>query len=304
MHILPKGFHFFERGWLSSNSLLLQDDEEAVLFDTGYVTHSRQLLKLIKNRLGSQALDEVINTHLHSDHCGGNALLQTQFPQLKTSIPGTQFADVENWTSSALTFELTGQSCPSFVPSFGLNPGSIFRFCGTQWQAFASPGHDNDALIFFEPNFRILLSADALWENGMAVIFPEFLDGTGFENVASTYDLIENLQPAIVIPGHGPIFTNATKAISLARKKLDAFQAAPIKHAHYAAKVLIKFKLMELHQVSVTEFILWCSTSPLLIQIHRAFFESKDIPNWIQDLWLELADRNALQIRNGIIINL
>ena len=304
MHILPKGFHFFERGWLSSNSLLLQDEKESVLFDTGYVTHSQQLLNLIQHRLGSQPLNEVINTHLHSDHCGGNALLQSHFPQLKTSIPGTQFADVENWTASALTYELTGQTCPSFVPSAGLESGSTLRFCGTQWQVFASPGHDNDALIFFEPHFRILISADALWENGMGVIFPEFLDGIGFENVASTYDLIESLKPAIVIPGHGPVFTDAKKAISSARQKLDNYQADPVKHAIYAAKVLIKFKLMELQNANLSEFRHWCFQSPLLINIHRVFFEPIDLPTWIEDLWLELAERKALEIRDGSIFNL
>ncbi len=304
MPSLPSGFHFFERGWLSSNSLLLQDGDQAVLFDTGYVTHSQQLLNLIHHRLGSQSLNEVINTHLHSDHCGGNALLQSHFPELKTSIPATQYTDVENWTPSALTYELTGQTCPSFVPSAGLKSGSTLSFCGTQWQVFASPGHDNDALIFFEPHFRILISADALWGNGMGVIFPEFLDGIGFENVSLTYDLIEFLQPAIVIPGHGPVFSDVFKALSAARKKLDTYQAEPVKHAIYAAKVLIKFKLMELHQVQAPEFCHWCSNSPLLMHIHRAFFESIPMSIWIQDLWQELAERKALEIRDGLIFNL
>lgn len=304
MHNLPTGFHFFERGWLSSNSLLLQDDETAVLFDTGYVTQSQQLLNLIKNRLGTRTLDEVINSHLHSDHCGGNALLQSHFPHLKTSIPDTQFIDVENWTASALTYELTGQNCPTFIPTHRLTSGTTLQLCDTQWQVFASPGHDNDALIFFEPDYRILVSADALWENGMGVVFPEFLDGVGFENVAATYDLIESLDPATVIPGHGPVFTDAYKAISLARKKLETYQAEPVKHAIYAAKVLIKFKLMELNSINSNDFLQWCCLSPLLIKIHQVYFYPLNISNWIQDLLIELEHRKALRFSDHFIFNL
>ena len=301
--MLPHGFHFFERGWLSSNSLLLQDTDQAVLVDSGYVTHSSQLLNLVRHQLQSQPLDVLINTHLHSDHCGGNALLQSHFSGLKTYIPATQYEDVCHWTSSTLTYELTGQTCPAFSPTNSLVPNTVFSLSKSNWQIFASPGHDNDALIFFEPEHRILISADALWENGMGVIFPEFLDGVGFENVAKTYDLIESLKPSLVLPGHGPLFKDVSQALSICRKKLDSFQIHPVKHAVYAAKVLIKFKLMELLQVNALGFIDWCAHQPLLIKIHQQYFEDQLISNWIEELILELSNRKALVILDDLIFN-
>jgi glyoxylase-like metal-dependent hydrolase (beta-lactamase superfamily II) len=304
MHTLPDGFHFFERGWLSSNSLLVHSDDQAVLFDSGYVTHSQQLLSLIHQSLGSKPLDDIVNTHLHSDHCGGNALLQAHFVDLKTHIPASQFSDVQSWTSSALTYELTGQTCPRFNPTHGLWPSSTLNFSGTHWQVFASPGHDNDALIFYEPDQKILISADALWENGMGVIFPEFLEGIGFENVAKTYDLIESLRPKLVIPGHGPLFSDSASALANARRKLDAYQTEPVKHAIYAAKVLIKFKLMELNSVNAEEFLRWCCISPLLIKLHQSYFYALNISSWIQDLLLELEHRKALCFSDQLILNL
>jgi len=301
--MLPNGFHFFERGWLSSNSLLLQEPDRAVLFDSGYVTHSAQLLNLVQHTLNTQPLDVLINTHLHSDHCGGNALLQSHFSGLKTYIPATQYEDVCHWASSTLTYELTGQTCPTFSATHALVPNTVLSFCNTHWQVHPAPGHDNDALIFFEPNHRILISADALWENGMGVIFPEFLEGVGFENVAKTYDLIETLQPALVIPGHGPIFKDVSHALSISRRKLDSYQSHPVKHAVYAAKVLIKFKLMELHKVSALGFMDWCTKQPLLIKIHEHYFEDQLISNWIEDLFLELSNRKALVILDDLIFN-
>ena len=84
---LPAGVQVFERGWLSSNNILLTDAERATLVDSGYVAHATQTVALVSHALGARALDELVNTHLHSDHCGGNAALQAHYPQLRTRIP-------------------------------------------------------------------------------------------------------------------------------------------------------------------------------------------------------------------------
>ena len=43
---LPPEITVFERGWLSSNNILLMDSERAALVDTGYCTHAEQTLAL------------------------------------------------------------------------------------------------------------------------------------------------------------------------------------------------------------------------------------------------------------------
>ena len=85
--ILPDNMYVFERGWLSSNNILLLNDSESVLVDSGYCTHVSQTIQLVKTVLQDRPLDLLLNTHLHSDHCGGNAALQVQFPALRTHIP-------------------------------------------------------------------------------------------------------------------------------------------------------------------------------------------------------------------------
>ena len=83
----PSGFYFFERGWLSSNSVLLQDAEQTVLVDSGYHTHAPLLMDLVHQQLQGRQLDLLLNTHLHSDQCGGNSALQVRYPALQTHIP-------------------------------------------------------------------------------------------------------------------------------------------------------------------------------------------------------------------------
>jgi glyoxylase-like metal-dependent hydrolase (beta-lactamase superfamily II) len=84
---LPAGVTVFERGWLSSNNVLICGQAGCALVDSGYSTHSAQTLALLASALKGRPLDLLLNTHLHSDHCGGNAALQQAYPHLQTRIP-------------------------------------------------------------------------------------------------------------------------------------------------------------------------------------------------------------------------
>ena len=46
------------------------------MVDTGYCIHAEQTLALVEAALQGAPLQRIVNTHLHSDHCGGNALLR------------------------------------------------------------------------------------------------------------------------------------------------------------------------------------------------------------------------------------
>ena len=199
--------------------------------------------------LGDRPLDLLVNTHLHSDHCGGNAALQARTRQ-RRPIFRPASPHVSAWDPEALTYTPTGQSCPQFRFEALLRPGSEIRLGDRLWQIHAAPGHDTHSVILFEPAVRILVSADALWERGFGVVFPELEGEDAFDELGETLDLIESLAPAIVIPGHGAVFTDVDKAIAIARERLNGFLANPAKHTRHAAKVLLKFKLLEVQRWS------------------------------------------------------
>jgi len=52
MPTLPASMQVFERGWLSSNNILLRGRNGNALVDTGYATHAPQTLALVQNALG------------------------------------------------------------------------------------------------------------------------------------------------------------------------------------------------------------------------------------------------------------
>lgn len=303
-HVLPEGMHVLERGWLSSNNILFTGGEKSLLIDSGYCTHAEQTLSLVEAVLGSCPLDVLINTHLHSDHCGGNAALQARYPALQTWIPPGHAREVAQWDAVALTYVPTGQLCPRFSFTQTLQPGTDIRLGTADWQIHAASGHDPHSLIFFEPVSRVLISADALWENGFGVVFPELEGANAFSEVAATLALIGRLNPKTIIPGHGRIFSYTPETLFQAQQRLNAFIASPIRHARHAVKVLLKFKLLEVQCQLTTEFTQWAIATPYLRQIHERFFADMPMNVWIEQLCKELATAGVARLEGEHIKNL
>ncbi|MBT2323923.1 MBL fold metallo-hydrolase [Variovorax paradoxus] len=300
---LPAQLQVFERGWLSSNNILLVGDQETALVDTGYASHSDQTLALVEAALGGRPLDLVLNTHLHSDHCGGNAALQRRHPMARTLIPPGEAAQVRSWNEEALSFRATGQQCPRFRFDGLLAPAQDIALGDLAWQVHAAPGHDPHSIILFEPSSRTLISADALWESGFGIVFPELAGEPSFDEVAATLDLIEALDPICVIPGHGSTFNEVTTALSVARRRLEALSRDPVRHARHALKVLIKFKLLELQTTSVGEWKAWVRNTPYFDAIRARFFASSSLDALSAEILAELVEAGAAfaddaQVRN------
>jgi glyoxylase-like metal-dependent hydrolase (beta-lactamase superfamily II) len=68
------GLTVLQRGWLSSNNVLIHPapgEAGAVLVDASHVNHAEQTCALVAHALDGERLTRLVNTHLHSDHCGG-----------------------------------------------------------------------------------------------------------------------------------------------------------------------------------------------------------------------------------------
>ena len=298
---LPAQITVFERGWLSSNNVLICGESQTALVDSGYCTHAEQTLSLVAHALAGKPLDVLVNTHLHSDHCGGNHALQTIYPRLHTAIPPGLAAAVSMWDPFKLTYAPTGQQCPPFAYTSLLQAQTSMRLGDLEWQIHATPGHDTHSVILFEPESKTLISADALWEHGFGVVFPELEGEQAFQEVSDTLNLIESLQPNIVIPGHGRVFSDAPKALMVARSRLQNFVENPIKHANYAGKVLLKFKLLELHRITRQDLNAWASGTSYFNALHARYFSSIDIVSWLEQLLQDLLRSGAAR-QEGLYI--
>ena len=276
---LPDGMHVLERGWLSSNNILLMDAHDNVLIDTGYASHAPQTLALVahvlQERGSHQHVTRIINTHLHSDHCGGNAALQARY-QCRITIPEAEADKVARWDEEALSYRATGQHCERFSYHDTLNDGATLRLGGQVWQALAAPGHDPHSLIFYCAQEGLLISADALWQNGFGVIFPELEGESGFAEARATLDLISSLEVRLVIPGHGAPFEDVKTALRTAYSRLDYLEQVPLRNAQNTVKVLLKFLLLDKQAIALDTVAAMMMQVPLLQTCNRRYFALSD----------------------------
>ncbi|WP_332825228.1 MBL fold metallo-hydrolase [Ramlibacter sp.] len=300
---LPEGVVVLERGWLSSNNVVIRGTASAALVDSGYATHADQTVALVGAALGALPLSLIVNTHLHSDHCGGNSLLQQTHPDALTCIPPGLANAVRAWDAEALTYATTGQTCPPFTFERILRPGETQRLGDLDWEVHAAPGHDPHSVILFEPASRCLLSADALWENGFGIVFPELEGADAFDEVGRTLDLIERLSPRVVVPGHGAVFRDVPGALSRARSRLDAYVASPARHAAHASKVLLKFKLLEWQQIDLRNFLAWADATPYFGMVHERYFAGTPKETWLRGFIDDLTRSGAARLDGSMVSN-
>jgi glyoxylase-like metal-dependent hydrolase (beta-lactamase superfamily II) len=135
---------------------------------------------------------------------GGNAALARKYG-CPIAIPEGERALVERWDETSLWLEYAGQVAERFTPNEALHPDTTHIWGDLEWQAIAAPGHDMGALVFYNPEHRILISGDALWEYGFGLVMPPEVDPAALPATRATLEMLAALNVAIVIPGHGNV---------------------------------------------------------------------------------------------------
>lgn len=300
------GLTVLQRGWLSSNNVLIHPtpgEPGAVLVDASHVNHAAQTCELVQHALRGEPLARLVNTHLHSDHCGGNAALKAAFGMPISVAPG-MLPVVQAWDQQRLTHDRTGQRCVRFLADDELSVAEPLRAGGRLWEVILAPGHDPDSVMLFDRAHGVLISADALWENGFGVVFPEVEGEPGFADVGAVLDLIASLPVRVVIPGHGAPFTDVAGALERARSRLAGFQADPPRHARHALRVLVKYHMMEEQQQPLEALRDWAAATPML----QALWERYGLPagatvrDWAARLIDEMVTGGVLQLgADGVV---
>ncbi len=306
-HPALDGLCVLERGWLSSNNVLIHaapGEAGAWLVDTGHACHSQQTVALVQHALAGQALAGIVNTHLHNDHCGGNAALQRAFGR-DAWVPASMRSAVDSWDMARLGHAALGHDCPRFEAGGSFAAGEFLVAGGRRWQALPAPGHDPDSLVLFDAEAGVLISADALWEDGFGTVFPELINQPGFDDVGATLDLIDSLPVRLVIPGHGAPFTDVAGALQRARSRLAYFQANPARHARHAIKGLLKYDLMEHQQRPLADLLAWAQSAPSLqpAMAAGAADAGQSITEWCNGLVLELVQGGKLRLAGAQVHN-
>ncbi len=297
---LPPSMRFVERDWLSANGVLFDDGRRTALVDTGYDKHKALTLALVRRALGERPLDLVVNTHLHSDHCGGNAALQAAYGA-RTLIPEASADAVRAW-DDRLTYSATAQRCERFGFDGTLENGATVELGGLSWRVIAAPGHDPDSVILHCEAERILISADALWANGFGIVFPELEGESGFVEQRAILERIDGLAVSLVLPGHGPMFTDVRGALRTARQRLDRLAADPANNARYAAKALLKYLLLDRERIALDEVPALMRSVRVTMEANRRYLgmSVEALSDWTVG---ELERAGAARIEGDALVN-
>ena len=286
---------------MSSNNILIDDGDACALIDSGYHAHANQTLLLLQHALGGKPLARLINTHCHSDHMGGNAALQRAHG-CRISIPVGEAPAIAAWDDATLMLSYTGQSAERFSYDDALSAGDRLQLGGFEWEALAAPGHDMHALMFYSRAARILISGDALWENGFGLIFPElFGQAGGYAATRVTLEAISRLDIATVIPGHGAPFGGVGRALDIAFQRLDAYERDPARLARHALKVMLSFSLMVQGRMALAELPQFLATRPIYGDINRRFLHLSEAELG-EYLLRDLARASALKLEDGWLL--
>jgi glyoxylase-like metal-dependent hydrolase (beta-lactamase superfamily II) len=298
---LPPSVRVIERGWLNCNQVVLLSPGDNVVIDSGYCTHREHTLELLASRAGldRQPLERLVNTHCHSDHMGGNAAIVSAYG-CRITIPAGEVKNVVPWTPQSAWMEEFDQRADPFHFDDTLAPGDAFEAGGFEWRAHAAPGHDMDALMFFEPAHRILVSGDALWETGMGFVWPEEGANPYIAAAREALATIERLDPAVVIPGHGAPFADADAAIAAVRARLDGFERDPVRCARHVAKVMFVFALLDKEAMPVGDVAAYVGRVPCYRKLSERFL---DLPPRQMADWLlaDLERAGAVAVVDGLV---
>ena len=288
------------RDWLNANHILLKGRDCTVLVDSGYGRDATITLAKVSAELAGRRLDWLVNTHCHSDHMGGNAAVRRAHG-CRLSIPVGETPLIEAWDEQALWLSYADQRCERFAFDDTIAPGDVLDWGDLAWRAIAAPGHDMGALMFHCEEERLLITGDALWENGFGVVLP----GPGREErlaaARSTLESIAGLDVGTVIPGHGAPFSNVAEALERSLRRLEAFERDELRMARHVLKVMFVFSLLDRQRLPLGRIPEYLATVPLYADFNARYFQLSEVA--LAELIVgELERAGAIKKSNGNLI--
>jgi cyclase len=221
LHKVADGVHAWiqpDGTWWINNAGAVELEDSTLLIDTcATEKRTRGLLDAVANATNGKPLQYAVNTHHHGDHTFGNSLL----PRHVQLIGHRNMQD-------ALQADTTLEAFPPFwapTPEFGnltrrlpniVIDGSLTIESRPRVELLhpGYPAHTNGDLVAWLPEQRVLFTGDLLFPGHT----PMVLAGapTGARNAL---DWMTNLEPEIVIPGHGPILDKTAYADTVAEHR-------------------------------------------------------------------------------------
>lgn len=236
---LPAWVTWQARSFPDANLLLLHGREPA-LVDSGFVGHAEQTAAWARAQTGHVAL--VVNTHWHSDHVGGNGLLQAMGAGIAASTPDAEA--VARRDPGCCLAEYLDQPVSPYTVDEPLHDEQIIRLGDADWQVVHTPGHTPGHLALWQPEERLLAVGDALSDYDVGWVNTA-LDGPDAAATAlASLQRMADLAPRVLLPAHGPIPADPAASFAAALRRTQRLVDDPGGAVWYGARRVFAFALM------------------------------------------------------------
>lgn len=213
---------FVERGYLNANHFVYKG-REPVLIDTGFVRDFDKTAEAITGLgVDLSRVRLIINTHTHSDHIGGNRLIQERSNcDIALHRVGKYFIDTrDDWST---WWRYYSQEADFFKCTVALEDGDMVAVGPYEFRVIYTPGHAADGIVLYHRDSGTLVSSDTLWEDDVAAMTLRVEGSRALFFHLESLDRLADLEIKTVYPGHGKPFTDVKKAISSARQRVEGF---------------------------------------------------------------------------------
>jgi len=187
---------------LDSNIYLLNGD---TVIDSGTGSNFVRLYEIFKKmKLDFDNIKNIVNTHMHWDHIGGNGF----FKNAKIHIHEKDSNVLEKGDpemSNAMYFN--GNMHTMKVERKLKEGDEVFGF-----KVLHTPGHTPGSICLFDPKDKILISGDTIFADGVG---RTDLSGGNENDLNKSIEKLSNLKVETILPGHGePVLKSGSKAIN------------------------------------------------------------------------------------------
>lgn len=181
----------------NTNSVLVSSGGDCAIFDAW--GHAHDWEKLLKQR--GLNLRAIYSTHGHSDHISAA-------PELARAHNVPWFLNASDvplvlWGNGILDFWELPRIPDDFVKPNDLHPGRVKILDDIEMEIIASPGHSLGGLMFYFPEYKILLTGDTIFHDGVGrTDLPGGDEKTLRQSIANL--MVRNLpDDTYVVHGHG-----------------------------------------------------------------------------------------------------
>ncbi len=194
---------------LDSNIYLIGND---TLIDSGTGSNFVRLYDVFKVlKLDFENIKNIINTHMHWDHIGGNGFFKNAKIHIHEKDAGVLEKGDAGMSNSAY---FSGRIKPVKVAVKLKDGDQVFGF-----KVLHTPGHTQGSICLLDSKDKILISGDTVFADGVG---RTDLPGGSEDALAASLEKLASLKLDKILPGHGePVLKAADKAIKSILTSVD-----------------------------------------------------------------------------------